>query len=171
MTGTPRIAILGFMGAGKTTVAQALAGRLGCPMIDLDHRIAEREGRSITAIITEEGEDRFRAIEADVLREVIVKTSAAVVALGGGAWTIEPNRRRLLKAGVVTVWLDAPFELCWQRIRASTEERPLARSEETARALYQQRRPLYALASLRIEASAEKTPAELAEQIARALNL
>ncbi|MER3429249.1 MAG: shikimate kinase [Pyrinomonas sp.] len=171
MSVAPRIALLGFMGVGKTTVARALADRLGCSMIDLDRRITEREGRSIATIIAEEGEERFRAIEADALREVLAEAGAMVVALGGGAWTIEPNRQQLTAAGVITVWLDAPFELCWQRINASTEERPLARSEEVARALYERRRSLYALASLRVEASADKAPAELAEQIARALNL
>src|SRR5712692_9279206 len=111
-----RIVIVGFMGCGKTTVAEELARRLGCGMIDLDSFIAEREGCSPAEIIKEDAEPAFRAIETRALRHILENNSARVLALGGGAWTIESNRKLVAQAGCLSVWLDTPFELCWQRI-------------------------------------------------------
>src|SRR3979409_228157 len=85
-----RIVIVGFMGCGKTTVAKALAHRLHGDSIDLDSFIAE--GRSPAEIIEQDGEPAFRKIETEALRTVLAKKDAGVIALGGGAWTIEANR-------------------------------------------------------------------------------
>ena len=87
-----RIVIVGFMGCGKTTVARALAQRLGCEMIDLDSFITEREGRTPAEIIEADGEPAFREIETHALRDALKMDDARVIALGGGAWTIEANR-------------------------------------------------------------------------------
>ena len=112
-----RIVLTGFMGAGKTTVARALAARLGCAMLDTDDCIVERAGRSIEAIIDAEGEARFRRIETEALREILERGSARVIALGGGTWTIEANRALIAAHDdCLSVWLDAPFATCWQRI-------------------------------------------------------
>jgi len=131
-----RIVIIGFMGSGKTTVAQALAQRLGCEMIDLDSFITESEGRSPAGIIEEDGESAFREIETRALREVLEKTTHQVIALGGGAWTIAANRALTTAHDCLSVWLDAPFELCWQRIQSGGNTvRPLAPDRESALAL------------------------------------
>ncbi|MBC7908882.1 MAG: AAA family ATPase, partial [Pyrinomonadaceae bacterium] len=112
----PRIILTGFMCAGKTTVAHALARRLDCRLIDLDEFIATREGRSISAIISEDGEAKFREVETRALQDALEESAARIIALGGGAWTLERNRAALAEHDCMTVWLDAPFELCWQRI-------------------------------------------------------
>ena len=172
-TGARRIVITGFMCAGKTTVARALAARLGCAMLDTDERIAERAGRSIAAIIDEDGEARFRQMETDTLRDVLESNDAArVIALGGGAWASAENRTALAAHDCLTVWLDAPFELCWRRIEGDAHNaRPLARDREKSHALYDARRAAYALAQLRVQISegesAEDTAAEIASIIER----
>jgi len=169
-----RIVLTGFMCAGKTTVARALAARLGCAMLDTDEAIVEREGRPVASIIDADGEARFRQLETDALRDALQAGDACVIALGGGAWTIEENRALVASArDCVAVWLDAPFELCWRRITKAAEEqtRPLAREREQARALYTARRAAYELAALRIETnderSAEDTAAEIVSIIGR----
>jgi shikimate kinase len=138
------------MGAGKTTVGAALARHLNCRMLDLDAYIATREGRSIQAMIDEEGEARFREIETRALREALADDAARIITLGGGAWISEDNRALIAEHTVFTIWLDTPFELCWQRIKSAGDTRPLARDRERARRLYQSRRNIYGLARLRI---------------------
>lgn len=164
-----RIVITGFMAAGKTSVAGALARRLNARMIDLDFLITERERRSVLALINAEGEARFREAERRALEVVLEMKRARVIALGGGAWTIAENRALIALHGCFTVWLDAPFELCWRRITESLEERPLAPDRETARRLYEERRPVYELAELRLAATEEKSIEDLASAIINAL--
>jgi shikimate kinase len=166
---TQTIIITGFMGAGKTSVAAALARRLGCTMVDLDDRIAELEGRAPQVIIEEEGEPRFREIEARALRAVLENGKVSIIALGGGTWTLLRNRALINEHQFLTVWLDAPFQLCWQRITSDTGVRPLARELESARRLYDERRALYDQARLRIEVSAEKSAEMIAAEIEAAL--
>lgn len=151
-----RVIIVGFMGCGKTTVAEALAQRLGCAMIDLDAFINDRESRSPAEIIEQDGEVAFREIETGALREVLENRRARVIALGGGAWTIEANRSRAERHGCLSVWLDAPFELCWERITSGGTVRPLAPERQRAKALYDSRRPTYGLAQIRIDSRETK---------------
>ena len=169
-----KIVITGFMAAGKTTVARALARRLSAAFVDLYELIVAREGRTVPELIEEEGEARFREAEAGALLEAL-RTEAehgVVIALGGGAWTVERNRALIAEHGATTVWLDAPFELCWQRIMlgaqdASATVRPLARSREQALALYDARQTCYGLAHLRVPADAARTADDLAHEIIR----
>ena len=166
-----RIVITGFMCAGKTTVARALAARLNCAMLDTDALIVELTGRQIEAIIDEDGEAHFRQIEREVLLDCLEQREARIIALGGGAWTLAENRASIAAHDCLTVWLDAPFELCWQRIVTSQDARPLARRREDALALYTARRQAYSLAAWRIPAgearSAEDTATEIASIIER----
>lgn len=143
------------MGCGKTRVARELARRLDVVMIDLDEQIVERTGRSPAQLIVEEGEALFRAIESETLAEVLHNGNAKVIALGGGAWIQPLNRELIDRYDCLSIWLDAPFELCWTRIENSEEDRPLGRSREQALALYEQRLPVYELAHLRIPILAE----------------
>lgn len=159
------IIITGFMGAGKTTVAAALARKLDCPLIDLDNFITERAGRTPQTIIEEDGEARFREIESAALREVLRMPEVGVIALGGGTWTISANRALINDETTRTVWLDAPFELCWQRIESGIGTRPLARELEKARQLYDERSALYRQADLRVKIDESMNEGAIAEAI------
>ena len=165
----PFIIITGFMGAGKTTTARALARKLDCKMIDLDCLVEEREGRTPQVIIDEDGEPRFREIETRALQAALEMKDARIIALGGGTWTIPRNRALIGEHLSLAVWLDASFELCWQRIAKEHSERPLARERERARRLYDERRALYHQARLRIEVSEEKSADNIAAEIEDAL--
>ena len=164
------IIIIGFMGSGKTTVGQELARLLDRRAVDLDSWIAEREQRGPTEIIEQDGEATFRRIETQALGEVLRDGGGAgVVAVGGGAWTIPENRQLIAEHGAFTVWLDAPFELCWQRIAAERERRPLARSREQAQELYLVRRGVYELADARIPVDEKDSAAAVAAKVAEAI--
>lgn len=162
-----QIVIVGFMGSGKTTVAYALARKLNSRAVDLDELITQRETRGPKEIIERDGEEAFRTIESKLLHEVLVGEFARVLAVGGGAWTIADNRKVILEHESFTVWLDAPFELCWQRIEAGREVRPLARSRELAQTLYEARLPIYALADERVHVSEDESAEEIAAKVAR----
>ncbi|MEO6390792.1 MAG: shikimate kinase [Pyrinomonadaceae bacterium] len=162
------IVIVGFMGAGKTTVARELARQLGCAMVDLDELVVLRSGHYVAEIIDMEGEERFRQIESAALRQTIEEDREGVIALGGGTWTIPANREAIRAAAMLTVWLDTPFEICWERIRTSSDERPLARSETEARALFASRRVDYVLADIRI---GDEAVSSLESTVAAIMNL
>lgn len=144
------VVITGFMGSGKSRIARELARRLDVPMIDLDERITARSGRSPAQLIVEDGEAAFRSVETEMLGEVLHNREAQVIALGGGAWIQPANRQLVEQYGCLSVWLDAPFEMCWTRIESSAEDRPLGKTREQALALFRQRRPIYELAKVHI---------------------
>ncbi|MBA3571351.1 MAG: hypothetical protein H0W34_05135 [Pyrinomonadaceae bacterium] len=91
------------------------------------------------------------------------------MALGGGAWTLPGNRNLIASASGTSVWLDAPFNLCWQRIISSDDGRPLAPNEQQALDLYTERRAAYASADLHVDATGNKTADEMALKIVKAL--
>ena len=162
-----RIVIIGFMACGKTTVGRELARQLSCEFIDLDSFITKHDGRSPAEIIQAHGEDSFREIETLALRDVLHDRKWRVIALGGGAWTIAANRTIVALYDCLTVWLDPPFELCWDRINAAKTIRPMAPDRETALQRYESRRADYALANRRIAVDETARPETLAEQILR----
>jgi len=164
------IVITGFMGCGKSEVARNLAQLLNLTMTDLDELITRAVGRSPAELIQQEGEREFREIETQNLKSLLTEQVAGVIALGGGAW-IESNNRELIgQANGVSVWIDTPFEICWQRITNSSEDRPLGRSEEQARDLFDRRLPIYALSAVRIAVRDHDLPEELAMRIANKLS-
>ena len=160
-----RIVIVGFMGCGKTTVAKALAERVGCAMVDLDSFITDREGRSPAEIIAQDSEPLFREIETRALKVVLEENAAGVIALGGGAWMVPANRALVAQHDCLSVWLDTPFELCWQRITASGALRPLAPDRETAQSRYDSRRADYALAERRVAMDASDSFEAVIDQV------
>ena len=168
--GARRIVITGFMCAGKTTVGRELARRLSLPFLDLDDLVTEREGRTPAELIDERGEAACRDAETRALRSALGAGAAFVLALGGGAWTLERNRDLLRAHGARTVWLDAPFELCWRRAAADGgASRPFARDRRLAEKLYDERRAAYSTAELHIDVSEGRGAAGLAAEVARAL--
>jgi shikimate kinase len=160
---TSQIFLVGFMASGKSTVGPLLAARLNRPFIDIDPVIEARTRLTIAELIASEGEDRFREIEADTLRE-IAQGEIAVIAPGGGAITRVENRELMSNCGIV-VWLDTPFELCWLRIQKDQVVRPLAPDEESARARYDQRMAIYRHNSIQIETKEDHTPDQIVEEI------
>jgi len=150
-----KIVITGFMGSGKTRLARELARRLNLEMVDLDDRVTRREGRSPAQLIVDEGEDAFRSIESDVLRELLDTDGTDVIALGGGAWIVEANRQLIDDYGCLSIWLDVPFEVCWARIETSGDDRPLGKTRDEAKTRYAQRKPIYQLAKIHVEVTGE----------------
>jgi shikimate kinase len=163
------IVITGFMGCGKSKVARELALRRNVAMIDLDEWITARVGRSPAQLITEDGEPAFREIESNALRQLLQADEAGVIALGGGAWIEKVNRDLIDEYSCTSIWLDTPFAICWERITASEEDRPLGRTREEAKARYDERKPIYATAQLHIEVSAEQTLNDLISAIEKCL--
>ena len=147
--------LVGFMGAGKTSVGRALSRRLGWEFEDLDDRIQAREKRKIEEIFERSGEAYFRRAEHEALRELIfgLSSSPRLIALGGGAFTQARNARLLAQGGFLTIFLDAPIEELFRRCQQEPVERPLRRDFQQFRELNEQRRPAYLKAALRIETS------------------
>ena len=149
------------MGCGKSKVARGLAMRLDVPIVDLDDVITEREGRT----------PAFRSIESNTLRELLKTMQTGVIALGGGAWIKETNRDLINKHGGVSVWLDVPFEICWARIEASEEDRPLGKTREQAQTLYERRKPTYQLATIHIQRVADEDLADFISRIEQKIRI
>ena len=157
------------MGSGKSSVAKALAELLDYEMIDLDEAIESAAGRSPAAIIQEDGEARFRELERQALISSMQDDGKQVLALGGGTWMLKANRDQIQRHGATTVWLDAPFDLCWKRIAAGGDQRPLAPDETTAFKLFSERTSCYELADLRVPVTELESAEEIAAEIARTL--
>jgi shikimate kinase len=169
--------LVGFMGAGKSSVGRALGQQLNWGFEDLDDRIERREGRRIAEIFRDSGEEEFRRAEHGALRQVLDEFRGGgvkIVALGGGAFVEEKNAKLLLESAFPTVFLDAPVEELWRRCSEQAgearAERPLLRSQQQFRALHQTRRRRYARASVRIETGGRTVDA-IAAEIAKKLGL
>jgi shikimate kinase len=141
------IFLVGFMGAGKTTVGRVLAESLGWRFEDLDDRIQARERRSIPEIFAQSGE--LAALRA--LLEEVRFGPPTVAALGGGAFAQPEVIDLLEQSGSPTIFLDAPVEELWQRCARDHVHRPLLRQRSEFEQLYQMRRPYYLRALLRVE--------------------
>ena len=166
------VALVGFMGAGKTTVGRALAERLGWRFADLDDLIQAREGRSVEEIFRDQGEAGFRKLERLMVREVASAKEPAplVLALGGGAFPEETVQEVLREAGIPAVFLDAPVEELFRRSEQPDVVRPLRRDREQFRELCERRRPAYLKAHLRIE-TGDREIAAIVEEIVLRLKL
>lgn len=160
-----RIVLTGFMGVGKSTVARHLASIVGCDRIDLDSAIASRESMSVGEIIDSRGIEEFRRIESAVLSDVLT-SGTSVIALGGGAWTIESNRREVRDRGYTSVWLEAGFERCWLNIVNSRRVRPLARNKTETKRLFDERQRVYCLSDWHFIVRPDLTSYDVARQIA-----
>jgi shikimate kinase len=146
---TDKIYLVGFMGAGKSSVARALGRRLDWRAEDIDARIEQAERRDIPTIFRDSGEPYFRAREREALIDLLPERGA-VIASGGGTFADASNRELMLRDGGV-VWLDAPFEIILQRVPRDGR-RPLAADRLGMEQLYNQRLTAYRQAHLRVDA-------------------
>ena len=159
--------LVGFMGAGKTTVGRALSRRLSLPFEDLDDRIQLREGKTIEQIFRESGEAEFRKVETAALRELLaeISSSSRVVALGGGAFVQPVNAALIAKAKAHSVFLDAPVEELLRRCEEEPNLRPLRQDLKQFKELYDKRRRSYMKAAIRIETSGKDVDGIAAEVV------
>jgi len=134
------VALIGFMGAGKSTLGAEVAHRLGRRLVDLDHEIALSARQTIPELFEQRGEMEFRVLEAEATLRALEHERPAVLALGGGA-VETPRIRRALREHALTVWVDVDPAAAWGRVGGGG--RPLARDEESFRALHDRRTPLY----------------------------
>jgi shikimate kinase len=160
------VALVGFMGAGKTTVGQELARYLHWRFADLDHLIESREGRAIPQIFQQDGEQRFRDLEHSVLAEALAAPHSRffVLALGGGAFVAEKIRALLRERHVPAIWLDAPAEELFRRCEQPEVVRPLRQNSEQFAKLYEQRLSSYRQADLHVITKGKEISA-VAEEI------
>ncbi len=158
---TDKIYLVGFMGAGKSTLARALGQRLGWRVEDVDALIETRERSTVSEIFAARGEPYFRAAEREVIRQLLPPRHV-VVATGGGTYA-DPESRRLINADGAAIWLDLPFDRALERVPADGR-RPLAADRQQFEGLYAVRRLSYLQAHLRLDAS--RAPVEeLVERI------
>lgn len=164
---TKRILLVGMMGAGKTTVGQALARRLGYPYLDSDEQVQRQSGQTVREIFEARGEAAFRALEKQALAQAVTSPGPVVVSVAGGAVLDPDNRRRMRQAGLV-VWLRARLQTLARRVGEDLQgHRPLLGEDPLAALtrLYQQRRPLYAqVADMVIDVDL-LTPEQVVEQV------
>ncbi len=148
---TDKIYLVGFMAAGKTTLATRLAEALGWRAEDIDELVEARERCSVAEIFLRHGEPYFRAAERDVLR-LLLPLRRVVVATGGGTF-VDPENRRLIMMDGVSIWLDVDFEQVLARVPADGR-RPLAADRAQFERLFVIRRRAYQHADLRLEVGA-----------------
>lgn len=134
------VALVGFMGAGKSSLGAEAAGRLGRPFLDLDLELERELGMTIAEIWAERGEPAFRELEEELTVEALADPVPGVLALGGGA-ILSERVRESLRDRALTLLVDVEVEEAWRRVRES--DRPLAADEERFRVLYEEREPLY----------------------------
>lgn len=164
------VALVGFMGAGKSAVGRELAATLGLPFVDTDDLIAARAG-PIDEIFRTRGESAFRALEAELVTAALADAvrRPCVLALGGGAVT-SPEVREALTRLPYVVWLVAPPEVLWARATGPGQAaRPLAGDEAAFRRLLADREPLYRAVATRVVPVADREPAAVAAGLAAAL--
>ncbi len=163
------IFLIGFMGAGKSTIAKALQRELDMSLVEMDARIVEEQGMSINEIFDRYGEDRFRDIESRLVLE-ICKEGDCVVSCGGGV-VVRPQNVETMKKNGKIVFLTATPETIYERVKNSTD-RPVLNGHmnvEYIAALMEKRRALYeAAADIRI-ATDGKTRNEICREIMNAL--
>jgi shikimate kinase len=157
--------LVGMPGSGKSTVGPVLAERLDVPFVELDAEIERSDGRSVREIFDQDGEARFRELEAAALTDATTR-DPSVVSCGGGV-VLEPANRVTLRATGVVVFLAVPLDVLVTRV-APAEDRPLIRHEGDLERLLAEREPLYREFAAHVVDGA-RPPAEVAEAIQREL--
>jgi shikimate kinase len=156
-----KVYVVGFMAAGKSSLARELGRRLGWQVEDVDERVESRERRPIADIFAQEGEAYFRAAEREVVQALLAPRHV-VVATGGGTF-VDPDLRALMKADGAVFWIDAPLGQIIERLPRDGS-RPLAANRTQLEGLYDARRFAYAQAHVRLDAS-RASVGDLADQV------
>jgi shikimate kinase len=155
------------MGCGKSTVGEQLSKFLGHIFVDLDEYITERAQKSIPEIFAQDGEPYFRQLESECLSELALKSNL-IVATGGGA-LLSPKNAEIAKSGGAVVFIDMPFEVCYERIKDDTNRPIVVKStKQELLALYEKRKEFYLQAS-NVCVSEDLPPLALAKTIAEQL--
>jgi shikimate kinase len=158
------IFLCGFMGCGKSTVGRELATIMGTKFIDMDTYIEEKEGMKIPEIFATKGEPYFRQVEADTVVEL--SQGNAIVGCGGGAM-LNPNSAEVGRTNGKVVFLDVPFEVCYERIQGDTN-RPIvvSNTRQQLEDIYNQRHEIYAKnCSFKVDVDGYVSPFENARNI------
>ena len=163
----PAVVLVGPPGAGKTTVGEALAARLGLPFRDTDRDVEQLAGKSVSDVFLDDGEDRFRELEAAAVKEALADYGG-VLALGGGA-VLDPATRAAL-AGHRVVFLDVGLADAAKRVGLA-RDRPLLLGNPRAQLhrLMEARRPLYQEVAAHVVVTDEREPDEIAGELHRLL--
>jgi len=160
------LTLTGFMGSGKSCVGRELSSRLGWEFTDLDRYIEHKMGQTIPEIF-KDGEERFRAIEAEALRDLVVMSQVTgkdiVISLGGGTITIGSARRLILEQ-TTCIYLRTDLDTIFKRLGTRSKSRPLFHDKLKVEDLMDTRAPLYEMAHLTVRTDG-KSPAEIAEEI------
>ena len=154
---TKSIALIGMMGAGKSSLGRKLARQLGLKFQDSDTEIEKRSGLTITEVFSSYGEDYFRKAEYSVIKRLL-DDSQIILATGGGAFTY-PQTQQMLKERTISIWLKVEFETLWDRLK-DNDQRPLLQTSDpktTLRRLCDEREPVYAQADITLDCSKSKT--------------
>lgn len=163
------VALVGMMGAGKTAVGRAVALKLGAPFLDSDAEIEAAANLSVPEIFARDGEAFFRKRETEVIRRLL-ETQRVILSTGGGAFLAQINRETIADKGVA-LWLDAPLDLLWNRVRHK-DTRPLlhtANPRATLAGIFEARTPVYNLAELHVQCAAGLSIDAMAERVIEVL--
>lgn len=171
------LVLVGMMGSGKSSVGRALSSRCGAPFLDTDAMIEGRARKTVSALFREWGEARFREIEREILAEALAEETPGIISTGGGA-VVTPENRAALRAHSHVVYLQAPAEVLFQRLKRDTS-RPLLQQpnplqvlrdlEETRRAFYEEADDRIDVSQLQQKAAAEEIWKRLPEPLKRGL--
>ena len=168
--GLRRIVLMGYMGAGKTSVGRLLARALGWTLLDLDTHIEARTGASVPKLFSQHGEARFRQLESSALANALAQ-NGTVLALGGGTPEALTNRLLLEQTpGTLLIYLEAPFPILYDRCMLQTfaapeHIRPVMTHPAEAEARFHARVPLYRRLARHTVATGEQEPKETADAI------
>ena len=172
MTLSKTVALVGMMGAGKTSIGKRLAARLAVPFADADHEIEAAAGMTVAEIFAKYGEPEFRRLERSVIARLLGEKTH-VLATGGGAY-MDDSTRTKMKTAAFTIWLKAPVDILLGRVKKRQEHdqaRPLLNNDNmrgTLERLLAVREPVYASADMVLE-SGEEPHAALLDKIVAAL--
>lgn len=160
---TKPVFFIGFMGAGKTSVSQQIAVTCGVASIDADEYLELREDRIIADIFAEDGEEAFRDIETDVLRDLAAR-SPRLIGCGGGVVTKRPENAEIMREAGYVVYLKVTADGAAARI-PNTDSRPMFKNLETARKTIVEREPQYEAAANIAVQTEGRTIREVAEEV------
>ncbi len=165
-----RVALIGLRGAGKTTVGRLLAMKLECPFVEIDRRVEEMAGLSLSEIFSLHGEPFFRRLQGEALEEALSSLGACVIELGGAA-VEDPTLFERVRSTCRTVWLRAHPEEHIQRVLAQGDLRPFQRHPralDELKAILARRAPAYGQADFVVETDG-RSPDAVADAVATAL--